>query len=239
MAAHNGARFIREQIESILSQLSFGDELIVVDDASSDETVAILESFRDPRIRVIRQAPNCGVLKTFERALREARGGIVFLCDQDDIWRGDKVAKTMEAFERSPATTLVMSNGDLIDDRGRMLEEALHASDRLPLGVVANVVRNRYQGSTMAFRREILAAALPFPSGVPMHDSWIGIVNAVVGRAVYLPQKLVSYRRHGGNVTSRQHGPIRRMAAQRWGLLKALVCRTGALLRMRRELRAP
>jgi glycosyltransferase involved in cell wall biosynthesis len=238
LAAHNGARFIREQVESILSQLSLGDELIVVDDASSDDTVAILEGFRDARIRIIRQVPNCGVLKTFERALREAAGEVIFLCDQDDVWRGDKVAKTLEAFERTPGATLVLSNGDLIDSRGRSLEEALHASDRLPLGVAANLVRNRYQGSTMAFRREILAAALPFPGGIPMHDSWIGIVNAVVGRAVYLPQKLVSYRRHGDNVTSRHHGTVYRMLAQRWGLLKALIGRTGALLRVRRVVRA-
>ena len=238
MAAHNGARFIREQVESILSQLRPGDELIVVDDASSDDTVAILASYRDPRIRIIPQAPNCGVLKTFERALREATGEIIFLCDQDDIWRGDKIDKTLQAFKRLPGATLVLSNGDLIDSRGRLLQEALHAGDRLPLGVASNLLKNRYQGSTMAFRREILQAALPFPGGIPMHDSWIGMVNAVVGRAVYLPQKLIFYRRHGDNATSRRHGPLHRMAAQRWGLLKALICRAGALLRVRRVVRA-
>jgi glycosyltransferase involved in cell wall biosynthesis len=85
MAAHNGAQFIREQVKSILSQLnSHDDEIVVVDDASKDETVAILKDMCDPRIKIIRQPCTCGVLKTFERALREAKGEIIFLCDQDD-----------------------------------------------------------------------------------------------------------------------------------------------------------
>ena len=236
MAAHNGARFVRKQVESILSQLGEGAELVVVDDASRDGTVTILESLCDARIRIIRQVENRGVLRTFERALQEANGDIIFLCDQDDIWCGDKVAKILDVFERSPGTTLVVTNGDLIDGRDCLLEEVLHEGDRLSLGVVANLIRNHYQGSTMAFRRKILEAALPFPDSIPMHDSWIGIVNAIVGRAVYLPQKLVYYRRHGNNVTRREHGPLYRMAAQRWGLLVALISRTGTLVRIRKEL---
>jgi glycosyltransferase involved in cell wall biosynthesis len=238
MAAHNGAHFIREQVESILGQLAADDELVVVDDASRDETVAILESFSDPRLRVVRQAHNCGILKSFERALQEAKGEILFLCDQDDVWRGDKVAEMLKVFDRSAETTLVLSNGELIDGGGQSLGQALHAGDRLSLGVLANLIKNRYQGSTMAFRREILDAALPFPEGIPMHDSWIGLVNGLVGKAFYLPQKLVYYRRHGENATSREHGPVGRMAAQRWGLMKALAARAGALTRTRRVLRA-
>jgi glycosyltransferase involved in cell wall biosynthesis len=237
MAAHNGARFIREQVESILSQLTADDEIVVVDDASSDETVAILEDLRDPRMRIIVQSRNRGALKTFERALREARGEIIFLCDQDDVWRSDKVEEMLRAFQCSPSTTLVLSDRELIDGRGYSLDEPPHSRDHLPLGVAATFIKNHYQGSTMAFRREILEAALPFPDSIPMHDSWIGLVNAVVGKAAYTPQKLVYYRRHPGNATSREHGPLRLMAVQRWGLLKALISRTGALLRTRRALR--
>jgi glycosyltransferase involved in cell wall biosynthesis len=239
MAAYNGARFIREQVQSILPQMGARDELIVVDDASLDETVAILEGFCDPRLRVIRQARNAGVCRTFENALREARGEIIFLCDQDDVWREDKVARVLEAFDRDPSATLVLSNGELMDGEGRRLGETLYAGERLALGAMANLIRNRFQGSAMAFRREILEAVLPFPGGIPMHDSWIGIVNALVGRAVYLPQCLILYRRHAGNATSRTHGPIGLMVAQRWRLVKALVARGGELAELRRSLRMP
>ena len=237
MATYNGARFLGEQVASVLPQLRANDELIVADDASQDETVAILESVRDERVRILRQPRNAGVLKTFESALRQAMGEIVFLCDQDDIWREDKVASVLGAFENSPETTLVLTNGELMDTRGRLLGQMLHSGAPLPLGATANFIRNRYQGSTMAFRREILDAALPFPEHIPMHDSWIGLVNALVGKAAYLPQSLVYYRRHENNATSRNHGPLRRMGAQRWELLKALLRRSHALIQVRRALR--
>jgi glycosyltransferase involved in cell wall biosynthesis len=237
MAAYNGARFIGEQVASALTQLGSADELIVADDASTDETVRILEGFRDPRVRVLRHAQNSGVIKAFERALRQATGEIVFLCDQDDVWRESKVARVLAAFENSPGTTLVLTNGELMDAHGHALGEFLHSGARVPLGVAANLIRNRYQGSTMAFRREILDAALPFPAGIPMHDSWIGLVNALVGSAVYLPESLIFYRRHESNATSRRHGPIHRMLAQRWSLFKALVSRREALVRTRKALR--
>lgn len=237
MAAYNGARFIREQVASVLPQLGPGDELIVADDASRDETVAILNAFGDARVRVLRQPRNAGVIRTFESALRQARGEIIFLCDQDDIWRQDKVASILAAFESSAATTLVLSNGELMDAEGTSLGETLHAGSRPPLGATANLLRNRYQGSTMAFRREILDAVLPFPEGIPMHDFWIGLVNALVGRAAYLPQSLIYYRRHESNATSRKHGPVVRMIAQRWRLFRALAGRGRVLAQTRSALR--
>jgi glycosyltransferase involved in cell wall biosynthesis len=237
MAAYNGARFIREQVRSVLGQLGPGDELVVTDDASQDETVSILEGFRDPRVRVLRHPQNSGVTRAFESALRQASGEIIFLCDQDDVWREDKVTHVLAVFENSPGATLVLTNGELMDAQGSSLGERLHTGARLPLGAAANLIKNRYQGSAMAFRREILEAVLPFPQGIPMHDSWIGIVNALVGKAAYLPQSLIFYRRHPGNVTSRQHGPIRGMIAQRWSLLKGLACRRKALAHTRKALR--
>ncbi len=237
MAAYNGARFIAAQVASVLRQLGSDDELIVADDASTDETVRVLEGFRDPRLRVLRHVRNSGVVKAFESALRQATGEIVFLCDQDDVWREDKVASVLLAFQSAPGTTLVLTNGELMDGEGNSLGKTLYTSPHLPLGAAANLIRNRYQGSAMAFRREILEAALPFPEGIPMHDSWIGLVNALVGRALYLPQSLILYRRHENNATSRQHGPIHRMIAQRWNLLTALASRRKALARARKALR--
>lgn len=237
MAAYNGARYIAAQVQSVLAQLAPEDELIVADDASQDDTVPILEGFRDPRVRILRHLQNQGVIKTFESALRQATGEIIFLCDQDDLWREAKVARVLAAFESSPGTTLVLTNAELMDGEGNSLGKTLHSGSRLPLGATANLIRNRYQGSTMAFRREILQAALPFPEDIPMHDSWIGIVNALVGRAVYLPQTLILYRRHGSNATSLRHGPIRRMAAQRWVLLNALLARCRVLMQVRISLR--
>ena len=86
MATYNGASFVSAQIESILAQLVDDDELVIVDDASTDDTVAVVESIGDPRIRIIRQNVNQGYVRTFERALREATGDVLLLSDQDDLW---------------------------------------------------------------------------------------------------------------------------------------------------------
>jgi glycosyltransferase involved in cell wall biosynthesis len=237
MATYDGALFIQEQIASILQQLGAEDEIVVVDDASKDETVAIVERFRDPRIHIFRHGSNCGVVRAFERAIGETAGEIIFLSDQDDIWHPDKVATMMKAFAADPRVTLVLSNGELIDSNGRSLSLQLYGNDRFPLGVLPNLIKNRYQGSTMAFRKEVLEAALPFPDGIPMHDSWIGLVNAVVGRAVYLPDRLVFYRRHHNNVTAGRHGAVKHMLAQRGALAKNLICRMGTLARLHKKLR--
>ncbi|MDV7237616.1 glycosyltransferase, partial [Listeria monocytogenes] len=86
MAAYNGANHIREQIESILLELSATDELVIIDDCSTDSTKSVVEGIGDPRIRLIAGTTNAGYVRTFERALSESRGRYVFLSDQDDIW---------------------------------------------------------------------------------------------------------------------------------------------------------
>jgi glycosyltransferase involved in cell wall biosynthesis len=236
IATYNGAKYISEQISSILPQLIGASELVLVDDASSDETIAIVEGFHDDRIRVIKQTRNLGVVKTFERAISEAAGDVIFLSDQDDIWHPDKIATMMEAFAKDPETTLVLSNGILIDSHGRLLSQRLYEVDRFLSGVLANLVKNKYQGSTMAFRRKILAAALPFPDGIPMHDWWIGMVNAIIGRTVYLPQLLLFYRRHNGNVTSRRRGPMFRRVCQRFRVAWSLLLRLKSIMHVKRNL---
>lgn len=236
IALHNGERFLREQMQSILEQLGDADDIIAVDDASVDGTVAIIESLVDSRIHLIRQSRNCGVVKTFERALRAAQGDIVFLSDQDDAWLPNKIAAVAEVFARSPEVTLVLTDAVLIDAEGRSIGAKLHREKEVPLGVLKNLVRNRFQGCVMAFRREILQAALPFPDNIPMHDSWIGLVNSVAGRPFYLPEPLIKYRRHEGAVTTGRHESWRRMLAQRMILIVSLIRRRDALIRLRRQL---
>jgi glycosyltransferase involved in cell wall biosynthesis len=237
MAAHNGAHYIREQIASILPQLGKSDELIVVDDSSQDNTIALIESFGDSRVRIVRNVHNMGVVRSFERALQVAGGDILFLSDQDDLWHSEKVREFVARFAAYPTITLIIGNGELIGAAGQSLNERLYSSGAVATGVLANLVKNRYQGSTMAFRREVLSVALPFPKGLPMHDSWIGLVNAIIGKAGYLDQPLVFYRRHGANVTAGRHGPPTRMLAQRWTLARALVHRAGRLMQARRDLK--
>lgn len=230
MAVRNGANFIREQIGSILPQLRDGDEIVVVDDASTDDSLAILEAFQDPRIRITRQPQNRGVVRTFGHALQHAGGDIIFLADQDDLWRNDKVEKILKLFADHPDVTLAMSDLVVIDADGKIASLPRFGSRRFHPGVLRNILKNHYQGSAMAFRRAVLDAVLPFPPGIPMHDMWIGIVNQFVGKAAFLPEPLLLYRRHGTNESPSTHASWTRMMRWRWALVRNL-----ALWRLRRR----
>jgi glycosyltransferase involved in cell wall biosynthesis len=226
MATYNGQRFVRQQIESIVLQLSPTDELVVVDDASSDTTCQIIEEFRDPRIRLHRNETNIGVVKTFERALRLAQGELIFLSDQDDIWREDKVATIKREFESNPRTTLVMSDATILNAEGKALGRW---NDHLPFhpSIPATLLRNTYVGCLMAFRRTVVAHALPFPYRIPMHDMWIGLVNRFVGKTEFIDEPLVFYRRHSGTLTGERAtvpAMILRRSILAWHLL-ARICR--------------
>jgi glycosyltransferase involved in cell wall biosynthesis len=225
MAAYNGARFIREQIASILPQLGEHDEFVIVDDASQDDTINIIESFRDERIRIVRQDQNRGVVQSFGAALRHARGEVIFLADQDDIWRADKVERFLEMFSAQPDLTLVMSDLVIINAAGTVTSGPKFASQGFHRGLFRTLVQNGYQGSAMAFRRFVLGFCLPFPIDIPIHDVWIGLVNRFVGKTGFIPEPLLFYRRHGTNESPSTHAPLMRMLGWRWALVKNLASR--------------
>ena len=91
IATYNGERFIREQIDSILRQLSSDDEIIVSDDGSTDDTISIINSIDDKRIRIIEGPRKHSPTHNFECAMKEAKGYYIFLADQDDVWKPNKV----------------------------------------------------------------------------------------------------------------------------------------------------
>lgn len=231
MAVYNGQRFLREQVDSVLDELLPGDELIVVDDASTDGSLAFLKGIASPALRVYANPSNLGVIGSFERGLLLAAHEFIFLCDQDDLWLPGKRAAFVAAFEQDPTVSVVISDAQVIDAQGRVITPSFMATRRGFEGsVFATVWRNRYLGCAMALRRSLLAAALPVPRQVPMHDMWFGAMGRMTGKVVYLPTPFLQYRRHTGNVTpSRRQSPPR-MFRRRMALLTALCTRS--LLRM-------
>jgi glycosyltransferase involved in cell wall biosynthesis len=226
MAVYNGASFLRPQLESILEQLRADDELVVVDDASQDETAAILARTDDARLRLHRNERNLGVLATFEKALRLARGEIVFLSDHDDLWLAGKVEKILAVFAASPSVTMVATDARLIDAEGRTLAPSFFGQrGRFAAGAVHNFVKNKYLGCTLAFRNSMLPVFLPIPRDVPMHDIWFGILNALYGETHFLDEPLVAYRRHGANASPLVHTSFARAARWRYRLAKNLAGR--------------
>jgi GT2 family glycosyltransferase len=209
MATYNGAVFLRPQLDSILAQLEAHDELLVQDDASSDATLSIISSYADPRIEVVRNETNLGVIGTFERCLARARHDIVFLSDQDDEWLPGKVDTVVAQFA-DPRVTGVVTNAMIVDGAGAQTGDSYFAHRRSGPGVLHNLVRNSYLGCCLAIRRDVIGVAIPVPRSVRTHDGWIGITADLMGEVVFLPTPYLRYRRHGGNVSqmTTQFGPV-------------------------------
>lgn len=192
MATYNGAAYIAQQLRSILDQLEPDDEIILVDDHSADETLEIIAGFMDDRIRIFRNEQNMGVARSFEKAISLARGEIIFLSDQDDIWHPEKVVRMMEVFMAQPEISLVLSDARIVDKHGNPLFESFFARrGRFKAGVVHNLIKNKYLGCVIAFKSRLRRRILPFPSNIPQHDMWIGLVNAIHGNAQYINMRAV------------------------------------------------
>ncbi len=211
MATYNGARFIREQIDSILPQLGTEDELIISDDGSTDGTLGILAKYAaaDSRVRVLYHEKNPAYAKiknsrnfyyatdNFENALRQAKGDYIFLADQDDVWRNDKIQKIIGELQNFD---LVMSNFSIIDENGQMTKEKFYANSPISKKLIKNIIDSNFLGSAMAFNRKALSNALPFPKNLLCHDLWIGCLNC--RNSVFVDEPLHFYRRYNSNVST-------------------------------------
>lgn len=210
MATYNGEPFIQEQLDSILCQLGAGDELIISDDGSTDRTVEIIESYNDNRIRLLHHAqrPEYASIRhsrnfyyatdNFENALQAARGDYIFLADQDDVWLEGKVQRMLHELNR---TNLVMSNFNICDEKGNVVHCDFHARNPISSSVALNIIRSRFIGCCMAFSKETLDKALPFPKKLLAHDFWIGLVASSLAAPHFIPESYINYRRTGNNVS--------------------------------------
>lgn len=225
MATKNGATFLREQLDSILKQLRPEDEIVISDDCSGDDTLTVIRTFQDSRIRLLENTSVKGIAKNFEASLNASRGDYIFLADQDDVWLPGKVDKMKLAMAEYD---LVMSDCQLVDDSLRVQQRSFYQINKSGKGFLRNLLRNSYMGCCMAFTRELKNRALPFPSDIPMHDIWIGLIGEVYFKVYFMTEVLVLHRRHGLNAStsgqSSQHS-INRKIAHRYRIVKNLFIR--------------
>jgi len=164
------------------------------------------------------------VIRNFEHSLRCAEGEFIFLCDQDDVWEPDKVARALDVL-RDRNVSLLVHDAILIDGSGERIMNSFFEFRGSRPGFVKNMVRNSFLGCCMVFRRSILDWVLPFPDRIPMHDWWIGLICELKGNVRFIDDKLMRYRRHNENVTAMHHSPLKEMIRYRWSLSCALLAR--------------
>jgi len=199
MAAYNGEKYIRQQINSILCQLGETDELIVGDDCSTDSTVSILNSFADTRIKIIQNAKNIGLNANINKVLSHSKGDYIFLSDQDDFWEQGKVKCMLQALQN---VNLVVSDCSVVDENLNVIYPSFFKYNNSKKGFFRNLFIGSYYGCCMAFDRKLLNYSLPIPENKYVwHDLWIGELAELRFKVDFLNHILVKYRRHA-NTTS-------------------------------------
>jgi glycosyltransferase involved in cell wall biosynthesis len=200
MATYNGERFLTDQLDSILCQTYPNLELIIIDDGSTDGTLALLHRYatQNERIRVIQNETNLGYIRNFEKGMGLATGTFIALSDQDDIWHENKIQILLDEIGDSD---VVFADSRLIDDQNRPI--GTNFSDIRQLQTFTSglsfVIGNTVSGHNMLIRRELIAQCLPFPTVLP-HDHWLCFVATFRGPVRFIPQVLVDYRQHTENV---------------------------------------
>ncbi|MDD6863125.1 MAG: glycosyltransferase family 2 protein [Prevotella sp.] len=204
IATYNGERYIRQQIESIVCQLNVDDEIIVSDDGSTDGTLDIVKGIGDKRIKIIEGPGRKSPILNFECALKASKGDFIFLSDQDDVWKPDKVEICMKWLKTYHC---VVSDAEVTDNRLKPLYPSLYDIMQVRQGRIYNTIwKNGYTGCCMAFRRNVLETSLPFPKNIPMHDIWIGNVAAYKYNVIFIPDRLIHFRRHENTISCNGKG---------------------------------
>ena len=172
IATYNGSKYIKEQIDSILPQLDECDEIIVSDDSSTDNTLSILKSYHDRRIIIFTNQKFNSPIYNFENALKHAKGDIIFLSDQDDIWEFNKVQVMISFLQKK---SLVVSDCYIINQDKNVICDSLFNGKVPNAGVFINILRNHYIGCCMAFAN---AQGGKFFIGIDDNGKIIGVENS-------------------------------------------------------------
>lgn len=222
MATFNGERYIAEQIESILTQLGPDDELIISDDGSTDKTLDIIRGFNNRRIKIVPlDGSKSQVLENafnkefsliqrislnFLNALSYAEGDTIYLADQDDVWKCNKIAICEERLRDNMIT--IHRRIDVDGDLAPLKKNNTSYQENRKASLLQSLKVSHFQGACMAFRKEILQQIKKnfdlFKSCPISHDHSIGyIAMAYFGRSKidFNPKQLILYRRHGSNVS--------------------------------------
>jgi glycosyltransferase involved in cell wall biosynthesis len=215
VCTYNGERFLQQQLDSLLAQSLRPDEIVLRDDASSDGTMQLVDDFvarahaLGIRVDARRNASNLGYRRNFEQAIQACTGELIFLCDQDDVWESQKLQTFVDRFQAVPDLLLLNSDARLIDGDGHSLPGTLFRSLRIPRAEIRRMHhgqalqvllrRNLVTGAATAFRSSLLPHVLPLPATGWVHDAWMALIAAMMGRVDTLTDCTIAYRLHANN----------------------------------------
>ena len=209
LAAYNGSDFIKEQLDSFLIQTIVPDEVIIIDDCSTDNTVDIVSEYiknhgLSPKWVLIQNEINKGWKRNFRDGIEKTTGDVIFFSDQDDIWLKNKIEIELKLLESDPTINVIGSDKMLFSTATPTVSEigSIH-TQRIHLASRGNLLVNQTGGSTMCFRRTYYEKIKKFyPTEVP-HDDFFWKVSASDGSLLTISEPTILRRLHAGNVSVR------------------------------------
>ena len=211
LSTYNGGKYLRKQLDSVLSQSVTDFTLLIRDDGSSDDTLEILNTYSDPRIRIF-QGENLGPSGSFFALLDQARkmgAEHIFFCDQDDIWMPHKLERLLAELKNCPAgPALAFSDFGMIDETDARTGDSYEKMAKLRIpsdgDFFPKLLAQPYVfGCTSVLNRALLELVADPPAGIEMYDCWIALVASVVGTVRYLPTATIYHRFHSANATGK------------------------------------
>jgi len=211
MAVYNGEKYLREQLDSILSQTHENWQLVIRDDRSTDKSLAILTEYlqRDPRIMLLSHGSDHGsACINFSQLAAWAAStdaAYVMFADQDDRWKPEKVSVSLAAIfkmEQELGTDhpcMCYSTFQLMDEKGEDLPQRMPLPNHLPLMLMLS--ENYAWGCTMIINSAALKKITPIPYQAANHDYWIALVISALGNNQLIDRDLLFYRQHTQNVS--------------------------------------
>ena len=218
LCTYNGAKYIQEQLDSILSQSLPINEIVICDDGSTDETAEIIERIKskaNTTIHLFKNTSNLGFKNNFLKAISLCAGDIIFLSDQDDIWESNKVFYISKWFKEHPDLDIVFTDGALINEYGVLISEHLwqrFGFDRTKqrffnhgYGLDIWAWSNRATGATLAFRKKIFNQIDWLSSSDSFHDKIIALYGIDHQSLGFIPKRLIKYRIHDKQSCGARH----------------------------------
>lgn len=212
LASYNGAKYISQQIDSIIAQTYTNWRLLISDDGSSDCTLDIINTYchLDKRIFLVNKVPQGGVVKNFSKALEFCDSKYIMFSDQDDYWLPKKIEKSKKIIDDNEKIygnipILVFSDLIVVDKNLKVINNSFFAASRFnPLFNTDSkylLWRSTIYGCSVMFNKQLYDIATPMPFElVNMHDQWFGLIASITGRVIYSYKSYIYYRQHESNL---------------------------------------
>lgn len=208
LATYNGEKFVKEQIESILNQTYENFNLIISDDASTDNTLNILEEYekKDTRIKVFKKEKNKGLIDNFEFLLKNVTSDYFMFSDQDDIWKKDKIEKSINKLKEENSG-LVYTDLEIVDEKLNVIYPSYWKYKQIYIKIIkynsfeALYLNNFVTGCTILAKSKYIKDILPLPrnSKFVLHDYWTALIVSAKDKISYVEEPTIQYRQHKNN----------------------------------------